>query len=206
MPTAKNCSRCGETKSLGEFYVVATGPSAGRVDSACKTCKIAIRTARYAARKAGLLPTESVSVQICRDCSQVKAVDQFGVDHARSNGLKAYCNPCVRNRWLQTRYGISTVEYDAMLEAQSGVCAICGGVETALSNLGQIRPLAVDHDHATGAIRGLLCDDCNVGLGRMKDSPDTLIAAAMYLSTRGASAQLAASAQRSLNLGVMSNG
>lgn len=58
-----------------------------------------------------------------------------------------------------------------MVERQAGCCAICG----------QPSKLVVDHCHASGEVRGLLCDDCNVGLGRYDDDPERLLAAAAYL-------------------------
>lgn len=78
-----------------------------------------------------------------------------------------------RNRDLMARFGISAAEYDRLGDAQGGVCAIC-----------LKRPkqrLAVDHDHATGKIRGLLCGRCNPGLGMFGDSEVTLSAAIKYL-------------------------
>jgi hypothetical protein len=62
-------------------------------------------------------------------------------------------------------------------EAQDGKCAICGVHEAYAPR----KRLAVDHDHRTGAIRGLLCGNCNVGLGQFKDSPELLAAAIRYL-------------------------
>lgn len=78
-------------------------------------------------------------------------------------------------RYLR-RYGIDLQAYEKMLADQSGVCAICGGVQS-----GAKKRLCVDHCHATGAVRGLLCDSCNVGIGRMADSAERLFAAARYL-------------------------
>lgn len=76
---------------------------------------------------------------------------------------------------LKRRYGITPEDYDSMLEAQEGLCAICGGgCKTG-------RRLAVDHDHETKAVRALLCAACNQGLGNFADSPETLEAAARYL-------------------------
>lgn len=64
----------------------------------------------------------------------------------------------------------------ANIVAPSQVCATCGveKPETA-------KALAVDHDHDTGAVRGLLCANCNKGIGNLGDNVDTLIAAAAYL-------------------------
>lgn len=72
-------------------------------------------------------------------------------------------------------YGISENDYDLLLLAQGGVCAICSGA------CGTGRHLSVDHDHATGQVRALLCASCNNGLGRFKDSPALLRAAASYI-------------------------
>ena len=76
---------------------------------------------------------------------------------------------------LRRFYGITVEEYNARLEAQGGVCAICGSPPG-------VRRLAVDHDHHTGAIRGLLCSGtCNPALGYLRDSPKLLRRAAEYL-------------------------
>ena len=81
----------------------------------------------------------------------------------------------VRRGYLKRMYGIGMEEYDAMVANQNGVCSICGGPPRG-------RLLAVDHNHATGKIRGLLCGPCNTGLGQFKDSVETLTAAISYLT------------------------
>ena len=65
--------------------------------------------------------------------------------------------------------------YQGMLDRQGGVCALCEAPPTPGKDL------CVDHDHRTDRIRGLLCDSCNVSLGRFNDDPDLLIAAAGYV-------------------------
>lgn len=79
---------------------------------------------------------------------------------------------------MATATEITLEEYDAMLEAQGGGCAICGATE---SGHGRTRNLCVDHDHTTGAVRALLCHGCNGGLGHFKDDPDRMLAAIEYL-------------------------
>ena len=75
------------------------------------------------------------------------------------------------------RYRIRQRDYEAMLALQDGRCLICGNTK-----LEKGRPLAVDHCHKTGEIRGLLCIHCNVGLGMFRDDPDLLANAIAYLT------------------------
>ena len=85
------------------------------------------------------------------------------------------------------RYGISLAEYNEMLISQDSQCAICGNSSSVMGRgglLGQgqrVRHLDIDHDHKTGAIRGLLCLRCNAGMGNMNDDPVLLRRAALYL-------------------------
>lgn len=85
-----------------------------------------------------------------------------------------------RNTDLKRKYGITLVEYEQMLADQDYKCAICqrpagyDGIE-----------LAVDHDHETGEVRGLLCAKCNPMIGYADDSPSILEAAIAYLVERG---------------------
>lgn len=83
-----------------------------------------------------------------------------------------------RNEQLKAHYGITLVDYERMLLEQGGACAICGGTATGT--------LHVDHDHNTGAVRGLLCRDCNRGLGCLKDNLDALRQAIKYLEKANA--------------------
>ncbi len=81
-----------------------------------------------------------------------------------------------------SRYGLSGPAYDELLKAQGGVCAICKQPERVALNPGdKPHSLAVDHDHATLKVRGLLCRACNVGLGNFADDPALLRTAADYL-------------------------
>lgn len=94
---------------------------------------------------------------------------------------------------LRREYGITLADYDVMVKAQDGLCAICGKPPTI--TLGRESPrregrrqgrprrpqLVVDHDHETGKIRGLLCVHCNRGIGFLGDDLTTVKAAASYL-------------------------
>jgi hypothetical protein len=87
-----------------------------------------------------------------------------------------------RRSFLKVKYGISLEDYDAMLARQGGVCAACKNRKRRSERL------CVDHCHVTGKVRGLLCRNCNVGLGLFRDDADLVEAAAAYL--RGASPRI----------------
>lgn len=74
------------------------------------------------------------------------------------------------------RYGITLADYDAILAAQGGRCACCG---VAANRNG--KRLFVDHDHATGAVRGVICHKCNAGIGALGDTIDGVRQALSYL-------------------------
>jgi hypothetical protein len=91
----------------------------------------------------------------------------------------------MRSLDLKKCYGITLDQYNILLEVQRGVCAICKKAETVVCNKkGDVRNLAVDHNHVTGEVRGLLCTACNQGLGNFKDSIASLTQAAHYLASR----------------------
>jgi len=80
---------------------------------------------------------------------------------------------------LRSRYGIGLEDYDRMLAEQNGRCLICGKPEERAPKQGNC--LSVDHDHVTGAVRGLLCVHCNAILGYAEDGPHVLRMAIHYL-------------------------
>lgn len=97
-------------------------------------------------------------------------------------------SPKSRDRLYQKQYGIGIADYDAMLADQGGVCAICRRAETSIVRRGvneDTRRLAVDHDHTTGEVRGLLCADCNRAIGLFCDDAATAFRAGAYLAQSG---------------------
>jgi Recombination endonuclease VII len=92
--------------------------------------------------------------------------------------------PRDRDLRFQKQYGITLAEYDAMSEAQGHCCAICAKPENKVVRRGvneDIRRLAVDHDHRTGKVRGLLCADCNRAIGLFADDPSRIHRAIAFL-------------------------
>lgn len=142
--------------------------------------------------------------RVCLTCNQVKPIEQFQyifgnscyeskrrLSHnckscRRADGSAPFklvhrkCRKVVRRASLKALYGITLKEYDHLLIAQNGVCAICRKAETKMHVDGSFT-LSVDHDHVTGKVRGLLCSKCNTGLGCFSDDSLKLRAAADYL-------------------------
>jgi len=94
-------------------------------------------------------------------------------DRWKKASKKYYDTDRRRNRTLR-QYGLDETDYNNLYDQQLGLCKICGKDLT----------LVVDHDHATGEVRGLLCNSCNVGLGCFEDKIANLMKAIEYLSSR----------------------
>lgn len=87
----------------------------------------------------------------------------------------------MHEKYLLRHYGIGVDEYNALLAAQGGLCAICKKPEILQAKTGELLKLAVDHNHLTGEVRSLLCGKCNKGIGLFSEDPDLLHTAAIYL-------------------------
>lgn len=86
-----------------------------------------------------------------------------------------------RHYGLMRYYGLSIAEYAEMYRLQDGKCAVCHQPELSRDKQGNVRVLAVDHCHETGAVRELLCYACNSMLGQAKDNVEVLLAGAAYI-------------------------
>lgn len=97
------------------------------------------------------------------------------------------------NRKLKERYNITPEQYDEMLHDQGGCCAICGQSERARHPRSKkIQKLAVDHRHEDGKVRGLLCQDCNRGIGKFHEDISRLRKAIEYLTRHSKSGSVKA--------------
>lgn len=164
---ASGCRRCGGAKP------------AGRGRQYCDACRESAlpvwqqaEHVRRARRPGEKLPTPPGGTRWCNGCGRYRHTSAFGPG-------ASYCRPCASMRafrsHLQRTYGITVERYDEFLAYQDGRCAIC-------RRRPRVRRLAVDHDHSTGKIRGLLCSDCNHRvLGGAHESVEVLRAAAAYL-------------------------
>lgn len=129
-------------------------------------------------------------MKTCSICGVTKTASEFHRNRRNKDGRNNLCRPCAvakamayyranpdkkRDARLRHTYGISLDEYEAMWRRQCGLCAVCERPESE-------KRLAVDHDHVTGEVRGLLCQHCN-HLGKFRDAPTLLTTAATYLKS-----------------------
>lgn len=141
------------------------------------------------------------ATKTCSACRKALPLKQFNVSqvYKGKSYLKCYCRKCDSTRRkkiaatpkgaasdlhskLKQKYGVTLDEFNAIRELQGGVCAICQQPESELDyRTKKQRRLAVDHCHDSKRVRGLLCAQCNKGLGCFSDSPERLHAAIAYL-------------------------
>ena len=97
--------------------------------------------------------------KLCTTCQQAKPLAAFGRDRSRRDGLDRRCKTCEAARKFGTP------------KPRTGTCPICL----------EDKPLVVDHDHTTLVVRGLLCVNCNAGLGQFRDNSEAMLRALEYL-------------------------
>jgi len=163
------CTKCGIEKELTDFHVDNCRKSGFRTD--CKLCMKEYRKIFY--------QTNHKKVDK-RNKKYFKEHREEGLkyrkDYYRSHKKEA------KDLDLKKRFGISLDQYNKILESQNGVCAVCGNEEIiTYKNYNTGRSLAVDHNHETGKVRGLLCTGCNRGIGFFNNNPERLIKASNYL-------------------------
>jgi len=139
-------------------------------------------------------------VRKCTKCEETKPLSSFSKQAANKDGRKTQCKVCCRTKALQTqsknpefireknlktRFNLSIDGYNHQFLHQRGLCNICNKPETSVDSKGNVKWLCVDHNHSTNELRGLLCNNCNVGLGKLGDSISALESAIQYLKERG---------------------
>lgn len=196
----KTCTKCGEVKALGEYHKDADSKD-GLVEM-CKVCACAKSRAYNAANKESIAAYGKSTRARSRNVRRLRVAKDPEAHKARRSALrKARIDERLareaasRKRLKQKdpekvqaqtrranlrRFGITPDAYDTMLAAQGGNCRICGNKNSDHRG----RRLHVDHDHSTGAVRGLLCSKCNTGLGLFNNDVVLLIAAAQYVGLK----------------------
>lgn len=206
---AQNAGLCGghykRSKTGGDMSTPITGPYTPKPDCSVEGCQRPVRTAglcsmHYVRKWQGKNITDPLRVTAkrgvrtardehgrkqCSDCGQWLNVSAFGLQPRSGDGLRSRCKGCARYEGILYKYGISRIDFDQMFLAQGEACAICQSPDP------RGRHWCIDHDHTCcpdsktcgACVRGVLCDPCNVGLGRFGDSAANLRAAAQYLES-----------------------
>ncbi len=201
----KTCPKCGESKTPEGFY--ANRGHRDGLSSWCRPCTTADRHRAWREKHPEPPPYVVPTEKACTRCKTLKPIDDF-YRHAKTKDKRqTVCKACsnetvaairladparhaaYNREWdrknpvrkadtqLKSRLGVPHGTYADLFARQGGQCAICGTLEPG----GNGKRFAVDHSAATGAIRGLLCNNCNNGIGRFHDNPDRLRWAANYL-------------------------
>jgi Recombination endonuclease VII len=200
----KRCSRCGQVYSSTTEYFHINSQNADNLHSHCKKCRVVKKENPQKGGRPRKI-REDVKrnhvgrprIEVCTRCGEADLTKFYCIRGRR----KAICKKCDiadksrqqkanpeayharMKKWRETNkdyqrkwtYGLSQEDYDAMIASQNGVCRICGHIPD------EGKAFHVDHCHATGKVRGLLCSRCNTGLGMFRDDPDALRKAADYL-------------------------
>ena len=194
VPPEKLCPKCKAVLPLDSF-----GKIKGVHRSYCRTC-----------HKSAMFVPDLRKEKACAHCKAVKPIAEFNRSGKR---YQSFCRKCgekvgtearrikkengesviinrkdylKRNMWrkMRAKYGIDREQYEALVEAQGNACAICKKPEKEMDGQrGTPLRLSVDHDHETGKVRGLLCRQCNIGIGRLKESVEILQNAIDYLKS-----------------------
>lgn len=190
----KQCSKCKVSKPVIDFY---PRNDRGRFTPHCKLCSSAKHKVWYEKNKVRCLSGVVVvpETKKCWRCRIVKQSKEFGRSNSHSDGLNPSCKLCAasysmrvgnplrrerdphgRHAQLWARYRLRPSEFTDIFKKQDGKCGICKGL---LPKTPQ-----VDHCHASGKVRGLLCNSCNVGMGYI-DKNWFWNAAMLYLNGTG---------------------
>jgi hypothetical protein len=159
----KECRTCNTWKPLSTFY---TNGKENAFKPSCKECF----------KKLNFTPVDEPKK--CSTCKLIKESKEFSKCKSNIDGLQKICKTCRRNIDIKIKYNINQQQYEDMLKSQNSSCKICKVNQKNLK-----KKFAVDHNHKTGEVRGLLCYTCNYGLGYFYDSVELLRNAIDYLES-----------------------
>ncbi len=121
----------------------------------------------------------------CKPCHNKRRAEKYRENHDHIREYKRRYRRAHPDMdyfiYMRQRYGIGQVEYELLFDQQDGRCDICGRHVTEIRHKTNRNNLHVDHNHETGQVRGLLCFNCNTGLGNFHDSIKNLKQAINYL-------------------------
>lgn len=164
----RTCKLCGETRILEDWFDFLPGGAGPRRWKTCNIC-------RYEDALNRLNATEKT----CTSCKETKLIENFAWDNRPGRYFQSRCKSCDKKRYdsfyeenpdrrrdiiLRSKYGITLEEWNLMFWEQGQCCAICLTTEPCGK-----RGWQTDHCHETGGVRGILCFDCNVVVGKIEN-------------------------------------
>jgi len=171
----KICKQCQVEKVYSEFNYHADNRD--HLTGKCKQC---IREYRKQRELREFNPNLEGNKVCCR-CKKEKAKNNFIYNKSSTDGFNGWCRSCAKDDALLKKYNISLSVYNQLLQQQGFACKLC---KTLIPG-GPQDQFVVDHDHITGQVRGLLCNHCNTGIGKLHDDPILLRFAALYIENKG---------------------
>lgn len=183
METKKVCSKCNEEKFLNEFH--KSSRSKDGLRGVCKKCTSKKETIRKYSKT-----TNEDTTKMCTVCKENLSIEDFSKISIKGKiYYQSSCKGCrnkfkvgknkklgiYRRRDIKNKYGITEDYFNKLIIIQDNKCKICG------KEFKTNKAPCIDHCHATGKIRGLLCNNCNTGIGMLRDSTSILESAIKYL-------------------------
>lgn len=153
MEIEKICTKCSESKPLSAFGPHSRGKY-GR-QARCRKCEYKRKEAYYAANPDA------------RKRHRIQSSQKRSERYRQDIAFREHIRKVNRESWI-AQYNVTSDMYASLFAAQQGLCAICDNPETIVNHYGAV-PLSIDHDHKTGAVRGLLCFKCNTKLAALED-------------------------------------
>lgn len=191
MDDARACNYCGEEKPLTDFPKIVPNARSGyrggysrqchecrrqsrRLPRTCPACGNAYIHKGSAGARRKLCEHCAEVGRICTRCEEYKPLDRFYLTSTGGLAISACRDGCALAANRERKYGVAPEQHAALASSDIGPCPICNRADVKM---------ALDHDHATGTIRGIICTRCNVGLGMFGDSVDALLAAVAYVKS-----------------------
>ena len=194
----KTCYLCNKDLPLSSFHKRSKNPDG--LDNRCMDCVNKNARRLHAIRNPPKEP-DPEGFKTCTKCGELKQISEFNPRYDGTDKVYPSCRLCQqikqteyqkakraadpegeakkqREAQIKYKYGITPDQYEEIFESQDYKCAICGTEECASG-----KSFSIDHDHKTGEVRGILCMDCNVSLGKLKDDPELFRKAAEYLES-----------------------
>jgi hypothetical protein len=160
---------CGSRREI-----MCSGLMAGR-SRLCRQCSLvkASDSTRRGSRAVN-------GIKKCSSCLKEKTIANFNADNASVDGFFSWCVDCIWGNAILSTYGVSVDQYEKMASKQGNRCGACGDEYHEAQLRGRGR-WCIDHCHATGKVRGLLCDPCNKIIGMALENPERLRGQADYI-------------------------